>query len=102
MAIAHAVSAIRTYFQVKYSDKAARLVAMQAAYITLYEAKGADIGKTLTSFGADGQNASWAVGLSTDQQLSAFAAALKAESGTGSSTVRLFARDGIQSPDQIV
>jgi hypothetical protein len=95
MALAHSVLAIRTAFQIRFPDKTERLTAMRTAYLSLYDAKGSggDFGRTLTSFSADGQTATWAIGLPAETVVAAFATALQIEEGTASSKIRLYAAD---------
>lgn len=92
-ATAPAIQAILTAYEIKFPVKATRIQALRAEYLRLFESKKGDLGKALTSFSADGQTANWAVNLSTEEVLSAYASALRRLDGTAASTVRLFAAD---------
>ena len=88
------LKAITTYYKVKYSTDTERIEALKADYLAAYEANEKGGGKTLTSFDADGQRASWQIGLSADERLQALAQAIDYFGKTSRSTVILFSRTG--------
>lgn len=59
------------YYRIKYGNKEDAIAAAKARFLELYEAAEGEDGRTLTSFGADGQNAGWQAGLSLDQRIDA-------------------------------
>ena len=92
-AITRAVTTVLEYYRVKYPDKTERIAALKADYLAAYESKSGQIGKTLTSTGADGVSASWTVSLSVEDQLAVMAGALRRLEGRAATCVSLIARD---------
>ena len=88
-----AILALLEFYRIKYPVKSDRIIALKADYLAAYESKGSQIGKTLTSAGADSQSAGWAVSLSTEEQLAVMASAIRRLEGRASTSVQLFARD---------
>lgn len=90
---AGAITALMEYYRIKYPTSAEALAQLKADYLEAYEAKAGTIGKTLTSSGADGVTASWAVSLSTEEQLSVMASAIRRIEGRAATSAMLIARD---------
>jgi hypothetical protein len=88
-----AITALLEYYRIKYPTKSERVDALKADYLAAYEAKAGQIGKTLSSSGADGITASWMVSLSTEEVLSVMASALRRLEGRASTSAILYARD---------
>lgn len=77
---ADAVSAILEYYRVKYATRAARIDALRARYLELFEA-GSLTGSTISSSSADGVSASFLISLPRETLLAAYAEALKITEG---------------------
>lgn len=59
------------YYRIKYLTRDNAIAAAKARFIELQEASEQEGGRTLTSFGTDGQNAGWQIGLSDVQRIDA-------------------------------
>ena len=87
-----ALDAAKTYYGLKYPDAQARVDALKADILAMYEA-GAD-GKTLTASAADGVSASWMVSMTKEDRVSVLSQLLRILEGkSAGSVVQIFLRD---------